>query len=64
MGALESQVPAPAWHGALEQRLPIATIGTLLTSGALALTIHAPIAVMMIGYGLALLCADALLGRA
>jgi|GEM_PF-1805897 len=64
MGALESQGPAPAWHGTLEQRLPIATIGTLLTSGALALTIHAPIAFMMIGYGLALLCADAVLGRA
>ncbi len=64
MGALEAQGPAPAWHGTLEQRLPIATIGTLLTSGTLALTIHAPIAIMMIGYGLALLCADAVLGRA
>lgn len=64
MGALEAQGDPPAWHGTLEQRLPIATIGTLLTSGALALTIHAPIAIMMIGYGLALLCADAVLGRA
>lgn len=64
MGALESKGPAPAWHGTLERRLPIATIGTLLSSGALALTIHTPIAIMMIGYGLALLCADAVLGRA
>lgn len=62
--ALEAQRPPPAWVGSLERRLPVATIGTLFAGGSLALTIHAPIAAMMIGYGLVLLCADAVLGRA
>lgn len=66
--ALESRPAPPAWlkegMGTLERRLPVTTIGTLFAGGALALTIHAPVATMMIGYGLVLLCADAVLGRA
>ncbi|MCC6646666.1 MAG: hypothetical protein IT374_13975, partial [Polyangiaceae bacterium] len=42
----------------------VATIGSLFAGGSLALGIHAPIAARMIGYGLALLAADAVLGRA
>lgn len=64
IAVLEAREPAPAWLGAVERRVPVATIGTLFAGGSVALGIHAPIAVMMIGYGLALLCADAVLGRA
>jgi len=61
--ALESRKPPPAWLASLERRIPVASIGTLLAGGSLAIGIHAPVAVMMIGYGFALLCADAVLGR-
>lgn len=61
---LEAQKPPPAWLGALERRIPVATIGSLLAGGSLVLGVHAPAAAMLIGYGLALLCADAVLGRA
>jgi len=64
ISVLEARKPAPAWLGAVERRVPVATIGTLLAGGSAALAVHAPIAAMMIGYGLALLCADAVLGRA
>lgn len=64
VAALEAAKPPPAWLGALERRVPVATIGSLFAGGSLALGIHAPIAAMMIGYGLALLAADAVLGRA
>ncbi len=62
--ALESKKPPPAWLASLERRIPVASIGTLLAGGSLAIGVHAPVAVMMIGYGFALLCADAVLGRA
>jgi hypothetical protein len=64
IGALEAKAPPPPWMRSLEDRLPVTTIGALLGAGALAMPIHAPIAVMMVGYGLWLLCADAVLGRA
>jgi hypothetical protein len=61
---LEAKGPPPAWLGALERRIPVATIGSLLAGGSLVLGVHAPAAAMLIGYGLALLCADTILGRA
>lgn len=64
IGALEAKAPPPPWMIALEQRLPVTTIGALLGAGALAMPIHAPVAAMMVGYGVCLLCADAVLGRA
>jgi len=56
------QLP-PAWLAPPERRIPVASIGTLLAGGSLAIGFHAPVAVMMIGYGFARLCADAVLGR-
>lgn len=60
---LEAAKPAPPWVAAMERRIPVAAIGSLFAGGSLAVGIHAPLAAMMIGYGLALLCAETVLSR-
>lgn len=57
--ALEAARPS-ALVASLAPRVPVAAISALLGSGALALTIHGPVASMLIGYGLLLLAGESL----
>lgn len=56
VAALESA--RPSRFGWLAPRVPAAAISGLLMSGALALSIHAPVATMLVGYGLLLLVGE------
>lgn len=59
LAALEAARPS-ALARALAPRVPAAAISALLATGAAALTIHGPVAAMLIGYGLVLLAGESL----
>src|SRR5690606_9585684 len=60
LAALEHRALTPHWAERVGPRVPMATISSLLAGGALALPIHAPIATMLLAYGLFLFSVEAL----
>jgi hypothetical protein len=54
---LEARRPSP-WVERLAPRVPAAAIASLLGGGALALSIHGPVAAMLVGYGLLLFAGE------
>lgn len=56
---LERGGPPSEWAARLHARVPVTAISSLLAGGALALPIHAPVAAMLLGYGLFLFGVEA-----
>nr|MDQ3033472.1 hypothetical protein [Myxococcota bacterium] len=59
LDALERPPGPPTWADRVGARVPVATISSLLAGGVLALPIHAPVATMLLAYGLFLFGVEA-----